>query len=130
MNNDKISDSAEKIGVIGSPSSTTGLSIDILGEAVEKKLVGELAYFKYHQEGKENFSLGQIADVELRNVWLEDPAMRSLARHKGQVNPVSGLQDTHLGLMTIAANKIWPVTSKEPELGLSTRELKPKSRFH
>ncbi len=103
MNNDKISDSAEKIGVIGSPSSTTGLSIDILGEAVEKKLVGELAYFKYHQEGKENFSLGQIADVELRNVWLEDPAMRSLARHKGQVNPVSGLQDTHLGLMTISA---------------------------
>lgn len=93
----------EKIGVIGSPSSTTELSLDILESAVEKKLVGELAFFKYHQDGQDNFALGQITDVELRNAWLEDPTMRSLARHKGQVNPISGQQDTHLGKMTLSA---------------------------
>ena len=65
--------------------------------------MGELAYFKYQQEGKDNFALGQITDVELRNAWLEDPTMRSLARHKGQVNPISGQQDTHLGKLTISA---------------------------
>lgn len=103
MSLDKIISSSEKIGVIGSPSSTMELSLDILGSAVEKKLVGELAFFKYQQEGKDNFALGQITDIELRNAWLEDPTMRSLARHKGHVNPVSGQQDTHLGQMAISA---------------------------
>lgn len=103
MSIDKIVNGLERIGVIGSPSSTTELSLDILGSAVEKKLVGELAFFKYSQDGKDNYTLGQITEVELRNAWLEDPTMRSLARHKGQVNPISGQQDTHLGKMTLSA---------------------------
>ena len=96
-------DKAERIGTIGSPSSTKELSLDILGSAVEKKLVGELAFFKFLQDGMENYALGQITDVELKNAWLEDPTMRSLARQRGQVNPISGQQDTHLGIMTLSA---------------------------
>ena len=95
--------SAERIGTIGSPSSTKELSLDILGSAVEKKLVGELAFFKFLQDNIENYALGQITDVELKNAWLEDPTMRSLARQRGQVNPISGQQDTHLGIMTLSA---------------------------
>ncbi len=97
-----ISDS-ERIGTIGSPSSTSELSLDILGTAVGKKLVGELAYFEFFQDGKPHYALGQITEVQLRNIWLEDPTMRSLARQRGQVNPVSGQQDTHLGQMTVSA---------------------------
>lgn len=102
-NIEKALSTLERIGTIGSPSATTELSLDILGTAVEKKLVGELALFKFTQDGKNHYALGQITDVELRNVWLEDPTMRSLARHRGQVNPVSGQQDTHLGKMTLSA---------------------------
>lgn len=40
-------DKAERIGVIGSPSSTSELALDILARAVSKKLVGELALFRY-----------------------------------------------------------------------------------
>ncbi|MHC4477562.1 MAG: ATPase, partial [Planctomycetota bacterium] len=95
--------SSERIGTIGSPSSTAELSLDILGTAVGKKLVGELALFGFPQDGKPHYALGQITEVELKNIWLEDPTMRSLARQRGQVNPVSGLQDTHLGDMTTSA---------------------------
>jgi hypothetical protein len=94
---------SERIGAIGSPSSTSELSLDILGTAVTKKLVGELALFQFSQDGKPNYALGQITEVQLKNVWLEDPTMRSLARQRGQVNPVSGQQDTHLGEMTVSA---------------------------
>jgi hypothetical protein len=94
---------AERIGVIGSPSSTTKLAMDILGSAVNKKLVGELATFSFNQEGRQNYALGQITDVSLRNIWHEDPTMRSLIRQRGQVNPISEKQDTHLGEMTISA---------------------------
>jgi energy-coupling factor transporter ATP-binding protein EcfA2 len=97
-----ISDS-ERIGTIGSPSSTSELSLDILGTAVEKKLVGELALFRFDQDGKPHYAMGQITEIQLRNVWLEDPTIRSLARQRGQVNPVSGQQDTHLGNMIVSA---------------------------
>jgi dephospho-CoA kinase len=94
---------AERIGAIGSPSTTTEMSLDILGTAVTKKLLGEMAYFSFPQDGKDHYAMGQITEIQLRNLWLEDATMRSLAREKGQVNPVSGQQDTHLGQMTISA---------------------------
>lgn len=99
----KIHSQAEKIGAIGSPSSTTEISLDILGTAANKKLVGEMAYFTFPQDGQDHYAMGQITEVQLRNLWLEDSTMRSLARQRGQVNPISGQQDTHLGQMTISA---------------------------
>lgn len=95
--------SSERIGTMGSPSSTSELSLDILGTAAGKKLLGELALFRFPQDGKLHYALGQITEVRLKNIWLEDPTIRSLARQRGQVNPVSGQQDTHLGEMTVSA---------------------------
>lgn len=100
---DKVLNTAKKIGVIGSPSSTSQLTLDILERAVKKKLVGELAMFNFSQEDKQHYALGQITEVELRNIWHEEPTMRSLIRQKGYVNPISERQDTHLGEMTVSA---------------------------
>lgn len=100
---DQLVDNTERIGVIGSPSSTSEVTLDILASAVSKKLVGELALFRYHQDGLSHYALGQITEVKLRNVWHEDPTMRSLIRQRGQVDAVSERQDTHLGEMTISA---------------------------
>ena len=100
---DQLVDAAERIGVIGSPSSTGELGLDILAGAVNKKLVGELALFRYLQDGQAHYALGQITEVTLRNVWHEDPTMRSLIRQRGRVDAVSERQDTHQGEMTISA---------------------------
>lgn len=54
----KLLDESEKIGTIGSPSSTTKLTLNILEFAIEKKLVGELAIFKYKQDKKSHYTLG------------------------------------------------------------------------
>jgi hypothetical protein len=94
---------AERIGVIGSPSSTGELAVDVLGIAVARKLVGELALFEHQQDSARHYSLGQITEVQLRNVWHEDPTMRSLIRQRGRVDQVSERQDTHLAKMTISA---------------------------
>ncbi len=102
-NLDQLVDEAERIGVIGSPSSTSELALDILAGAVNKKLVGELALFRYYQDGLSHYALGQITEVKLRNVWHEDPTMRSLIRQRGRVDTVSERQDTHLGEMIISA---------------------------
>ncbi|MBX5450409.1 ATP-binding protein [Thermogemmatispora sp.] len=94
---------AERIGVIGSPSSTSQLSLEILGSAAAKKLVGELAFFRYRQENRDHYAFGQITEVKMRNIWHEDPTMRSLIRQRGKVDPISERQDTHQGEMIISA---------------------------
>lgn len=40
-------DQTERIGVVGSPSSTSELALDILASAVNRKLVGEFALFRF-----------------------------------------------------------------------------------
>lgn len=100
---DKLVGNAERIGVIGSPSSTTELALDMMASAVTKKLVGELAFFRYSQDNNSNYALGQITEVTLRNIWHEDPTMRSLIRQRGRVDSVSERQDTHQGEMIISA---------------------------
>lgn len=69
-------DEAERIGVIGSPSSTGGFTVDILGTAVSKRLVGNLIIFRYIQDGKDHYALGQITEITMQNVWTQDPTMR------------------------------------------------------
>ena len=103
MNLASLVDGTEKLGVVGSPSSTSELSLDILGPAVSRKLVGELALFRFLQDSMSHYALGQITEVQLRNIWHEDPTMRSLIRQRGRVDAVSERQDTHLGKMTLSA---------------------------
>lgn len=100
---DRVVDGTERLGVIGSPSSTSQLALDILGSAATRKLVGELALFRFTQDGAPHYALGQITEVELRNVWHEEPTMRSLIRQRGRVDAVSERQDTHLGKMVVSA---------------------------
>lgn len=96
-------DKSERLGVVGSPSTTHELVADILGGAVQRKLVGELAALEFHQDGISHVALGQITEVELRNPWHEDPTMRSLIRQRGRVDAVSERQDVHIGKMTLSA---------------------------
>ena len=102
-NLDQLVDGTERLGVIGSPSSTAELALDILGAAVTRKLVGELALFRFLQDARTHYALGQITEVRLRNIWHEDPTMRSLIRQRGRVDAVSERQDTHLGKMVVSA---------------------------
>lgn len=94
---------AERIAVVGSPSSTAEITLDVLGSAVQKKLVGELALFEYPQEGRDHYALGQVTEVTLRNKMHEEPIMRSIIRQRGRVDAVSARQDTHQGEMTVSA---------------------------
>ncbi len=113
---DQLLGQVERIGVIGSPSTTGELSLDILGGAVGRKLVGELALFRFMQDGAAHYALGQITEVKLRNIWHEDATMRSLIRQRGRVDAVSERQDTHLGEMTVSAVFMTGAKSYEPSI--------------
>jgi DNA helicase HerA-like ATPase len=96
-------DNLERIGVIGSPSSTTELTVDILESACKKNLIGGFTIFDFDQENTKHCALGQITEIELRNMWTEDSTMKGLIRRKGSVPPVTGRQDTHTANMITSA---------------------------
>ncbi|MBT4484065.1 MAG: ATP-binding protein, partial [Candidatus Latescibacteria bacterium] len=99
----KIITETDKIGIIGSPSSTNDLTIDILGDSTSRKLIGELSYFKFFQDGNPHYAIGQINEVKLNNFMLEDSTIKKLIRDKGIIETISGLQDTYRGHITISA---------------------------
>ncbi len=92
-----------KIGTIGSPSSAQEMSLNILDEASVKKLIGQLVAFKFLQDNRLHFAMGQVTNIKLRNTWLEMPSIQSLSRFRGFVNPVSQQQDIHTAEMKISA---------------------------
>ena len=91
------------IGTIGSPSSTIELALDILESSVTRQLVGELAIFRYLQDSKNHYAIGQIIEITLKNFLLEDPTIKSVARKRGSVSPISGIQDVHIGKLLCSA---------------------------
>ena len=96
-------DKAERLGVVGSPSSTNGFLIDILGSASNKGLVGSLCVFKYDQDSLNHYGLGQITEVQMQNIWLQDSTMKGLVRQRGRVDPITERQDTHNAKMMVSA---------------------------
>ena len=57
---------AEKIGLLGSPSSTSELRLDIVAKAAEKGLVGQIVFLKYRQDDCDTYAIGQINKVTLK----------------------------------------------------------------
>jgi hypothetical protein len=94
---------AEQIGTLSSPSATGSITLDILAHAAKRKLVGEFAFFRFNQDDTQHYATGQITEIQLRNVWLEDPTIRSLTRQRGRIHPISEVQDVHGGKMNVGA---------------------------
>ncbi|MBD3339859.1 MAG: DUF87 domain-containing protein [Candidatus Lokiarchaeota archaeon] len=99
----EIFENTEQIGVIGSPSSTGEFNIDIIGTAVDKQLVGKICVFKFLQDGKDHYALGQISEVVMHNYWTQDPTMKGIIRQKGRVDPITERQDIHVAKMMVSS---------------------------
>ena len=94
---------AEAIGSIGSPSTTSQLTLDIFGTAIQKSLIGSMSIFKFVQSGQVNYGLGQITEVRLRNLLAEEHTMKGLTRQRGEIPRITGEQDTHTADMLTSA---------------------------
>ena len=93
----------EEIGVIGSPSSSSLLLVDILAPAAEARLVGAYCVVGFRQGGSDAYALGQITEVKMRNAFAEEPSMKGLIKQRGAVPPVSAEQDSHAADLMVSA---------------------------
>ena len=98
---DYIENNLEQIGVVGSPSKLSEIKVDIREQATDKNLLGSLCVIPTTQGGKDLFIFGQITEVELKNVWVEQPTIRGIIKQKGPVSPISGEHDLYIGTLSV-----------------------------
>jgi DNA helicase HerA-like ATPase len=91
------------IAVVGSPSTNTHLTVDLLQEAIEDRLVGALVSFDASQEGSVITTVGQIVSIELKNRWHEDSVFRNLVKRTGEIPPITRRQDTRTAELVAGA---------------------------
>jgi hypothetical protein len=96
-------DRQAEIGVVGSPSTNTELTVDLLLEATEERLVGGLVHFGATQSGELVRSVGQVVSIELKNKWHEDSVFRNLLKRTGQIPPITQRQDTRTAKLAVGA---------------------------
>lgn len=106
----------QDVAVVGSPSSNTELTLDLLQEATEERLVGALTAFQTAQNGNQITSVGQVVGIELRNRWHEDSVFRNLVKRTGEIPPITNRQDTRTADLVVGATFRRGDNGFEPEV--------------
>lgn len=109
-------DRTRDVAVVGSPSTNTELTVDLLQEATEERLVGALTAFEAVQNGRHITSVGQIVGIELRNRWHEDSVFRNLIKRTGDIPPITNRQDTRTADLVVGATFGQSTDGFEPEV--------------
>ena len=104
------------VAVVGSPSTNTELTVDLLQEATEERLVGALTAFEAVQNGQRVISVGQIVGIELKNRWHEDSVFRNLIKRTGEIPPITNRQDTRTADLVVGATFRESANRFDPEV--------------
>lgn len=93
----------ERIGVIGSPSSTQTVTADILEDASGAALHGQLVYLTHRIEERHLIGIGTVTEIRTSNRWHEDPNMRGVLKRHGSLPHLSAEGDVRTADITIQA---------------------------
>ncbi|MEM1671240.1 MAG: ATP-binding protein [Archaeoglobaceae archaeon] len=83
----------EWIGVVGSPSSNTTITVDLLETAYQRGVIGNPCILEFLQDGRKNYAIGQIVSVQLRNPHIERHPIQKIISSRGEANPLTGEHD-------------------------------------
>lgn len=95
-------------GVVGSPSSSFEVIIDIKAVSEESKLLGELACFHVQEGDKTVLVLGQITEIETRNRWHEEPSFKGIIKRRGHLPNLSGIADNRIAKINVQSSFVLP----------------------
>ncbi len=109
MTTEKASEPAV-VAVVGSPSTNTELTLDVLDENESSNLVGALVGFRFDSPVSEEDQklqrrvLGQITSIQLRNRWHEDQAFKNIIKSRKILPAITPQQDTRTAIMRIGGS--------------------------
>lgn len=89
------------LAAIGSPSDSFEITLDILGNSTESKILGEFVYFQSIENGEDIVSLGQITDVRTENKWHEEPSFKAVIKRHGSLPHLSKEADNRIATLNV-----------------------------
>lgn len=102
-----------QVGVVGSPSSTGEITIDVVDSAAGEALLGDLVYTCHPlANGHHLLALGSVGEIETRNRWHEDPNMRGVLRVHGSLPHLSA--DGDVRTATVRVQAVYETDANEP----------------
>lgn len=96
-------DSSEHVGVVGSPSTTNEVTLDLVGEAARKPLAGSMVVFEQSMDGRTEYALGTVTEITTTNQWHENIAMRGVIAMSGRLTGLSGRADVKAARVGVQA---------------------------
>jgi DNA helicase HerA-like ATPase len=101
---DLLSADAKPTGVVGSPSDSFEVTIDIRELSAKDKLLGELVCFLVREGEKNVLVLGQITEIRTENKWHEEPSFKSVIKRHGSLPHLSGVADNRIAMITVQSS--------------------------
>ena len=117
---DLLAEDKKPVGVVGSPSDSFEVTIDIREISAEDKLLGELVCFLVKEGERDILVLGQITDIKTENKWHEEPSFKSVIKRHGSLPHLSGSADNRIA--TIAVQSSFNL-GKDEELAAEAHKL-------
>lgn len=91
-------------GVVGSPSDSFEITIDIREISADDKLLGELVCFIVKEGENSILVLGQITEIKTENKWHEEPSFKSVIKRHGSLPHLSGTADNRIATITVQSS--------------------------
>ncbi|MHB8375461.1 MAG: ATP-binding protein [Dehalococcoidia bacterium] len=93
----------DAVGVVGSPSTTTKVTVDILEDAVGAPLHGQLVALSHPLQQKCLIAIGTVTEIRTANRWHEDPNMRGVLKRHGSLPHLSDVGDVRAADVLVQA---------------------------
>src|SRR5712691_5018477 len=94
---------ADDVGIVGSPSTTLKITVDILEDATNYPLHGQLVYLAHPLEAHCLIALGTVTEILTSNRWHEDPNMRGVLKRYGKLPHLSAVGDVRTAEVLVQA---------------------------
>ena len=109
-----------EIGMVGSPSTTAKVTVDILEDATGFPLRGQLVSLTHRMDNQYLIALGTVTEIRTSNRWHEDPNMRGVLKRHGSLPHLSAVGDVRTA--DVAVQAVYLAEHENPSDGEPPRE--------
>jgi Helicase HerA, central domain len=106
---------ADDVGLVGSPSTTGKVTVDILEDAISNPLHGDLVYLAHPMNDQCLIAIGTVTDIKTTNRWHEDENMRGVLKRYGSLPHLSGIGDVRTAEVLVQAAYL--ADDEDPSVG-------------
>ena len=113
-------DYLEDVGLVGSPSTTGKVTVDIVEEATGVPLHGQLVSLTHQLDNHVLIALGTVTEIKTSNRWHEDPNMRGVLKRHRSLPHLSAVGDVRTADVVVQA--AYAAETRDPSVGAPPTE--------